>query len=416
MSKAVKTIVAVVAAVAIPFAAPAIASSIGLSASIGAAVGSATAGSVIGGALVGGALNTATQFALGGRDPGRAFLMGAIGGGVGGYTAAPTAAAAPSAPTAISAAGGPMSAPMQTVFDPVSGGFIQQVAPQMSYIPGAEPIMTASGMQTAQLPGLAGAAAAPTAMAPTAEALAGAGLSPPQQAGLSVSPTAQQVQTAAAPVAARAPATFSEALKQVPGNIAAKFQDPKALADLTLRAAGQLAGSALAGSGLSPEEEQLLAAQRQDLEQLRQTNQALFQQRLDQAQALLGEAKYFDPNFFRQQAETEAKINIGRQQREATRGLTGERRAYTQRQYQLGAARIAPSAGLQAAGSAQQARLQTMQAGLSAMPTSGPGVDYTGLTKAYDIAERRRQEQAGQIGDLFGSLTGSQKSRSSGGG
>lgn len=213
-----------------------------------------------------------------------------------------------------------------------------------------------------------------------------------------------------------APKTFAEAIKQVPGQIAAKFQDPKALADLTLRAAGQIAGSALAGSGLSPEEEALLAAQRQDLENLRQTNQQLFQQRLDQAQALLGEARYFDPNYFRQQAETAAKVNIGRQQQAATRGQTGAQRQFTERQYQLGAARIAPTAGLQAAGQAQQARLQTMQAGLQQIPPSGPTVDYSRLMAGYETGARRRRETAGDIGELFGGLTGSQKSKSTGGG
>lgn len=416
MSKAIKTLVAVVAAVAIPFAAPAIASSIGLSASIGAAVGSATAGSVIGGALVGGALNTATQFALGGRDPGRAFLMGAIGGGIGGYGAAPTGA--PTAGTGITGTAAPAGVGTTPGLGPVDYSLSAASAPGLS-VPSGVPLGVSAPPGTfTSAGGVTGAGlSVPASVVPTDFAApASYAFAPPAAPvpGAAVTPGAAGAAPAAGP--AKPPATFAEAIKQAPGNIAAKFQDPKALADLTLRAAGQLAGSALAGSGLSPEEEQLLAAQRQDLEQLRQTNQALFQQRLDQAQALLGEAKYFDPNFFRQQAETEAKINIGRQQREATRGLTGERRAYTQRQYQLGAARIAPSAGLQAAGSAQQARLQTMQAGLSAMPTSGPSVDYTGLTRAYDIAERRRQEQAGQIGDLFGSLTGSQKSRSSGGG
>jgi hypothetical protein len=203
-------------------------------------------------------------------------------------------------------------------------------------------------------------------------------------------------------------------MKQVPAQIQAKFTDPKALADLTLRAAGSIAGSAMAGSGLSPEEEQLLAAQRAELEQLRETNQQLFQQKLDQAQALLGEARYFDPNYFRQQAETAAKINIGRQEQAATRGQTGERRAYTQRQYQLGAARIAPTAGMQAAGQAQQARLQTVQAGLQQIPPSGPITDYTALMRGYDTAAKRRRETKQDIGELFGSLTGTAESKSKG--
>ena len=91
---------------------------------------------------------------------------------------------------------------------------------------------------------------------------------------------------------------FMAGVRQIPSTIAARFSNPEMLADMTLRAAGMLAGSALAGSGLSPEEERLLAEQTAELRQLQQTNQQLFQQRLQQAQDLAGEAKYFDPTYF----------------------------------------------------------------------------------------------------------------------
>jgi len=74
---------------------------------------------------------------------------------------------------------------------------------------------------------------------------------------------------------ATAPATFSDALK-------ARLTDPNALADLTLRAAGMLAGSALAGQGmdqLSPQERQLLQQQTEELKDLRENNIELINQR-----------------------------------------------------------------------------------------------------------------------------------------
>ena len=91
------------------------------------------------------------------------------------------------------------------------------------------------------------------------------------------------------------PTTFTEALSKVPGEIAAKFTDPKTLADLTLRAAGTIAGSVIAGDGLSDQERTLLTAQTDELRALQQTNAGLFAQRLEQAQNLMGESKYFDP-------------------------------------------------------------------------------------------------------------------------
>lgn len=390
MSKGVKTLISIGAALAVPFVAPAIAASFGTS-------------MVVSSALAGAGLQAAAAAATGG-DVGRAALMGGIGGGLYGYTAGPAAAgAAPQVGTTGMSAldAGMAQYPSTGAF----GGTVATGAPAglsaldagMAQYPTTGTIGEPTAVTTGVTPTEAAFGAAPTTLA-----------SPTQPAGLAL--------PGGTTAAAGAPKTFAEALSRVPGEVAAKFRDPKALADLTLRAAGQLAGAALAGSGLSPEEEALLAAQRQDLENLRQTNQQLFQQRLDQAQALLGEARYFDPNYFRQQAETAAKVNIGRQQQAATRGQTGAQREFTERQYQLGAARIAPTAGLQAAGQAQQARLQTMQAGLSQIPTSGPTVDYSRLMAGYETADVRRRKDQELVGGLFGGLTGSQKSKSTGGG
>ena len=384
MSKGVKTLISIGVALAIPYVAPIIASSTALA---GVA---ATLGPTATSALVGAGLGAAGA-AITGQDVGRGALMGGIGGGIGGYAAAPSGAAAAAPTSAADAA------------------FLEANLGAMA--PGAGMPVTAAPTlaAVAETPELAYGATPTGTVGLDTSGLAGATAPAPVQAGLSTA-------TAPAATAAGKTPTFTEALKQVPGQIAAKFKDPKALADLTLRAAGQIAGSALAGSGLSPEEEALLASQRQDLENLRQTNQQLFQQKLDQAQALLGEARYFNPNYFRQQAETAAKINIGRQQQAATRGQTGAQREFTERQYQLGAARVAPTAGLQAAGQAQQARLQTMQAGLSQIPTSGPTVDYSRLMAGYETADARRRKDQALIGELFGGLTGSQKSKSTGGG
>ena len=434
MSKGVKTLISIGAALAVPFVAPAIAASFGTS-------------MVVSSALAGAGLQAAAAAATGG-DVGRAALMGGIGGGLYGYMAGP-AAAATAQPAIAAGTGAPMSAAAPRTFDAATGAFVPAAAPAgMSYAAGMEPVLSSSGYMLPQATGTMAALAPSTATAVGAgfesaipevafgaTPAAAAGITPPPEvafgatpaatsaapvvtptSGLNIPQSVAATPTGAAAAAAGAPKTFAEALSRVPGEVAAKFRDPKALADLTLRAAGQLAGAALVGSGLSPEEEALLAAQRQDLENLRQTNQQLFQQKLDQAQALLGEARYFDPNYFRQQAETAAKVNIGRQQQAATRGQTGAQREFTERQYQLGAARIAPTAGLQAAGQAQQARLQTMQAGLQQIPTSGPTVDYSRLMAGYETADVRRRKDQELVGELFGGLTGSKKSKSTGGG
>ena len=278
MSKAVKQIVSVAAMIAIPYFAPMIAGSAAL------AGVSATIGTTATSALVGAGLGAAKGAVLG-EDIGRSALMGGIGGGIGGYTAAPTSAVPQSAITAANATADPIAAlNVSQGFTGVDQAYLASTTPmdQIAVMNAQQGFTTPNPTYTAQ-----------AAQTPASAGLNTSGLS----SGMSI-PTAQlpAAGTAAAAAAATgAPRTFSEILSQTGDAIKAKFADPKNLADMTLRAAGQLAGSALAGSGLSPEEETLLSQQTEELRQLQKTNQALFNQKLDQAQNLAGESKSFNP-------------------------------------------------------------------------------------------------------------------------
>lgn len=231
---------------------------------------------------------------------------------------------------------------------------------------------------------------------------------------------ATPAQTVAAPAggtaaggAVAAPTTFSQALK-------AKFTDPKAQADLFLRAAGQLAGSAIAGDGLSDEEKQLLQQQTAELQQLRTTNQELFNQRLQEAQGLIGESKYFDPAYFGMQAQRGVQTSGARAKRDALSKFGSQRaglRAAEERRFDLGISTGGQTAYLQGADAAQQNRIRTQTAGLNAMPTGAPtgALQYGSyIGSLYDSADRRRRQTAGDIGDLFGSMSGSQQANSTG--
>ena len=363
MSKSVKKIVGVVAAIAIPFAAPAIASAIGLSSAVAGAVGSAAAGSAIGSALTGAALGAATG-AVTGQDIGRSALMGAIGGGVGGYVQAPTAAS----------------------------------------LTGVTP--------TGVVPGTAAyysnlAAAAPTAATTTfAPGLAGA-----QMAGTGTY-LASNVPTAAA-AAPSIGTRLADVLRNTGQEVVNKFTDPKNLADLTLRAAGQLAGSAIAGSGLSPEEQALLNAQAADLESLKNTNQELYRLRLDQAKALLGEAA----RDYGAEEEARAQVRGVGLTRQALRGLTGERRRAEEAEQLRARAEERATGRARGELMSAQNRVATRQAGLALLP-SAPELTTmnarSGLMNMYGTRENRRQEQAGQIGDWFGALTGQSQTKRTG--
>jgi hypothetical protein len=368
MSKGLKTVLSIAAAVAIPFAAPALASSIGLSSAIGTALGSTTAGSVLGGAATGAALGAAKGAVLG-EDVKRSALMGGIGGGVGGYTARPVAGTT-AAPGTAQAAVAPGAAP----------GATQAAGLQM----------TPFEQQIQQ--GVMGTSA-PSAMTYT----------PPPMGGLAA-PTA-------AGAGAGAPTTFVEALKQVPSSVAGKFRDPAALADLTLRAGGMLAGSLVAGEGLSAEEQQALNEQAAELRQLQSTNQELFRERLQQAQAMVGESRYFDPEYFGLQSARRAQVTGARAKSAGLRGLSGAARTAEGRRFDLATGRDTGTAYDVGFSTGVQGRVGARQAGLSMFPTERAVTSpvATARLAGEETRNRRRRETQQDVGSLFGSFTGRSK-------
>lgn len=259
------------------------------------------------------------------------------------------------------------------------------------------------------------------------------------QAGLQVTPAAEraasaqaaftpsspQAQTVAAETKAagtatgggaggsQAPTTLSQALLQ-------KFTDPRNQADMILRAAGQMAGSAIAGDGLSPEEKQLLAQQKAELEQLKKTNQELFNQRVQGAQDLLGESRYFDPSYFGLQSARNVMNQGARAKQQALREIGPNRaglRASEGRRFDLGIGTGSQTAYMQGADNAEQNKVRLQTAGLSALPLSGPtgALQYGNyLGTLYDAADKRRRQTAADVGSLFGSFTGASSSRSTG--
>jgi hypothetical protein len=451
--KGLGAIVSIAASIAIPFAAPAIATSLMGSMGIAATAFNTTVGSALVGAGLGAASSLITK-----QKMGQAALMGLIGGGTAGYmkgldtiTTGPAGAnagnvAANVDTTRIGIANlGDTSA---VVTQGPAGGFYTQsgqlVNPsQIAYggnIPtsalsdalsspqAAANMLSSSGQLQTNLPtafggtadafNMAGSGTAqfynPATTAP--EAFAAQAAPAYQQAGLAVTPQAQAAATQA-PVAqtAQQPTSAWDAIKQ-------RVTDPKMQADLVLRAAGQLAGSAMAGTGLSEEQQAMVDAQKAELAQLQQTNRALFEQRLNEATNLIGESKYFDPEYFGLQAQRGVTTNIARQKEEALRGISARdpRRAGLRsaeaRRYNLEAATRGQTAYLQGADTAQSNKVRTAQAGLSALPTGGVNVmgSASDATQLLNRAEEQRRTALEQTGQLFGSITGNTASRSLG--
>jgi hypothetical protein len=449
-----KAVVGVVAAIAIPFAAPMIAGAIGTSLGVSAATFglSAMTGSVIGSAIVGAGLG-AISAKVTGQDVGRGALFGAIGGGIGGYTSA--SAAAQSGAQASTAAPGatvaPTSAPtpiynvetgLFDVMNPATGDVLAAgMTEQAAILTAQDAATTGIGAQLSS--GVTGNAVgyqspvgldisgAPMASAPSAGGSTqvfddGSTLttSASGQTTATPAPAAGQIATGAQPAAAAQTAgsqgtiaeRFVSGAKEVGSEIAKKFTDPKQQADLLLRAAGQIAGSYVAGDGMSPEEKALLDQQRQELETLRSTNQELFQEKLNAARQLVQDADYFDPEYFGLQRARQVQQAGAKVERERLAGIDPRRanlRAAEQRRTRLATGRDVGTAYDTGFVSGVDAQTRARTAGLNLYPTAPSSMGYAqNLMGMYDTADRRRRQAQSDIGSLFGSITGGSASRS----
>ena len=158
-----------------------------------------------------------------------------------------------------------------------------------------------------------------------------------------------------------------------------------------------LIGGALAGAPMA----EMAKAQEAELKRAQQVNAALTQQRMDQANQLIGEAAYYDPEYMARQAAEAAMIRGGVQTAEQTRGLTGERLAAERRRMALGTSRTAGSAYQQGYGTGVGARVQTRQAGIQAIPTEYPTTSSASAIAAAETARQARAEEAKKLGDIF---------------
>ena len=286
MGGSVGKVVSVVAAVAIPVYAPGIAASLGVSSAIGTAVGNATVGTIAGSAVTGAALGTLSAIVTG-QPIERGAITGFVGGGIGGGINAFT--------------GGATAGDITSTSGQVGTGL---------------PSVPEVGLSTAS-PADAVFGTVPTSATPTV----GAGLT---TADLGVSPVLGAGRTATAATSQTAIADLgtdlTDTLRSTGSKVLDKVTSPDALASLTVQAVGQLTAAALVPDaglpGFSPEEQELVAARRQELEELRVRDNAAYEQQIALSKQLLTQAGYVDPTYFANQARNQAAILGARQQRD----------------------------------------------------------------------------------------------------
>lgn len=317
----------------------------------------------------------------------------------------------------------------------------------------AAPTFGATGVMTAPVAGtVAGGAAVPSLLAPASvqagvtpqaalsaqEAFTAAGGTVTPQvadvisqtvdeaasAGLAVPEDLQDIATAAAGGGLLGAA--GEYLGDVASGVASGVTgalSAENIADAILRGGALLAADALAGGdggasalgGLSAEEQALVLEMRNELANLREQNENLFNQRLQQAYALIGDVDYFDPEYFGLQSARRAQLQAARAKRAGLRGLTGEERAAEERRFDLETGRSAGTAYDVGYGTGLEARTRARQAGIEAMPTFYPSA-LSELSTLQDIyrggSARAAQAQSARrnyISGLFGNLGASQE-------
>lgn len=249
-------LISVVAMVAIPMAAPAIASSIAASGVLGASITAAmttTVGGVISGAIAGAALGGITA-AVTGQSISAGALGGAIGGGIGGYAQGVSAGtgAVGTGPAATAASGG--------------AGLDTGIA--TTYDAAGNVV----GTQSISQAGVVGASQAPQG-------------------------------------------ALAKALSDTSELVASKV-DAKALANLTMQAAGSLMGEVLVPPGtlaeLSPQEQELLEERKVELAALRDRDLEAYNQAIEISKAYMVQAGQIDPTYFANQELAKSKIGSAR--------------------------------------------------------------------------------------------------------
>lgn len=436
-------VIAVAAAVAAPYLVPALAGAIAGSIGLAAAT---TATTVAAGALYG-ATAAAASAAIGGGNIGRSALIGGavggIGAGIGAGLGGGESGGVPfgelggqglteGATTAAGVVGveGATAVPGEGVTTTISDVSLPAAAPTVEVPTGLEggygydfEAFAPTGAGGAGAPADLGAtlSTAPTTVTPQVQTVDVTGVQPTPQVGLNTAGAAPTGGTSQIPfeelggqgIPSQAPKPgWGEAFGTALVN---RATDPRIAAEAVLRAAGQLAGSSIAGSGLSPQQQELVDMQMGELKQLQQQNTQAFNQRLEAAQAILGEVPYFDPEYFGLQRARQQQIAGGQAKSAGLRGLTGEKRRAEERRYDLATGRAVGTAYDQGYLTGLQGRMQTRQAGLNAMPMPNQFTTaYSTPANILGAAEAQRMKQAEATGEMFGDVFGYSKSRSTG--
>lgn len=405
-----KKLIAVAAVIAIPIAAPTIAASIGLSGAIGSVMASGLVGAGLG----------AVAGQITGQGATKGALMGALSGGAAGYFS-PGTTTADGASFQNQAFSGSEFRPdagytdAYTVGQDVSmGGEFGNIAAD-----GSQPIQTvttdpsgqtltsgASNTQGAVDGGL-NAAVVEGGAAPINTAGPNVGLD--QSSVVSTSPTVNTTVPNAQPVNPyQDPQLTGNTFADTGRIIKSRFTNPTNLADMSIQAGIQVLGSELLGVGdMSDEEKEMLALQKQRLEELKARDEKAYNFAMKQAAGFLQQAQDYDPTATAKQFFARTASKLGMAKRDALRKINPQNaglKAAEERRFNLGIAGQTGSAyerGL-TAGLKRQGDLYSKAS--STFPSGGGNYSaaLTGLNETYSNLARKRSEAQKGMNQMFG--------------
>jgi len=371
-------VVGVVAAIAIPVFAPTIAASLGVSAAVSTATGIA-AGAITTG--IGSAITGAAMGAISAAVTGQSISRGALTGGL--------------------TAG-------------LSGGIQEYMNP-------GSLTTTTTGEQVVS----AGPNVNPTAATPAEQIFptsTGPGGLTTADLGVPSSLGTPGVQTAVGRTAA-AEATgksLTDVIKSTGDKLYDKVTNPDVLASVTLQAVNQLTAAAMVPEaglpGFSPEEQELVEARRQELEELKTRDIEKYNQQIELSKQYLTQAGFVDPNYYALQSANTSQILSARQDREqrardAFDPLGEGRTAGEQSRIDLDKAKRRQAAFDTGFLKGIDTRNQYLNASSTVLPTSSPtylagmaGLQNT-LADARPLGDTKRENAAGLL-SAFNTTTG----------
>lgn len=437
-----KKLVAVVAMVAIPIAAPAIAGSLGLSTAIG---------SVMASGLVGAGLGAAVG-SYTGQGMKAGALMGALSGGMAGYSNPGTSAGGVKN-QAFSGESFRPDAYQNNVYadafgpgsiDPVTGNYVTDasmtganVAGPDSFVANTRPdgmgadlgsklsgsgTANQGGIVQASYPGGSMGSAGNVNMAPAGNVntITAAGDASINQAlnaaggSTGMSPTYGMDRV---PANLPGPNTvpnkpffgdnvFGNTMSEI-GN---RFTDPSKLADVSIQAGINLIGAEIMGVGkMSDEEKELLAMQKQQMEELKAKDEKAYNFAMSQAKKFLKLGDDFDPQQIARQAYGKAAARAGLAKRDALRKINPSNtalRAAEERRFDLGTAANTGSAYDRGMIQGLNQQANYLNKASAAYPSSGGSYSsaLTGLQQTYaNLAQKKSNAQKG-VNQMFGSF------------